>query len=316
MSCSKISDSKLIDTIDLLYESWDFDIDNKVSKKDAAVLYYQKELGNENLKLSYFYQTHVLPHPWWGNINNPKVIVLGLNPSYDPINDEMDDKLPGVYDALLNNIDKNKNPINWLNFSDAKTSQWWKITLGTLIDSVDNELLYKNVGFFNLCGYHRDSYKNVQQKCLIKKENMNKEVKEFVNKFDFISQSLSDQMPRYNDKYLPTQNAIILHINKLIRSSEVKHVILLWGYNEWFYAGINLKDSEISKKLLIVNKYNSSNHCITNTYLLDKKYYEKVSKKKDFFEYLSSYQNNKDDEKIKAEYKKLFESIEKVIKEN
>jgi hypothetical protein len=310
------NDSIKIDTIDLLYESWDFDIDNKVSKKDAVVLYYHKELGKENLKLSYFYQTHVLPHPWWGNINNPKVIVLGLNPSYDPINDEMDDKLPGVYDALLNNIDKNKNPINWLNFSHAITSQWWKETLGSLITSVGKESIYKNVGFFNLCGYHRDSYKNVQQKCLIKKENMNHDLKEFVNKFDFISQSLSDQIPIYNDKYLPTQNAIILHINKLIRSSEVKHVILLWGHKEWVDAGINLRDSEISKKLLIVNKYNPSNHCITNTYLLDKKYYEKVSKKKDFFDYLSSYQNNKDDEKIKAEYKKLFENIEKVIKEN
>jgi hypothetical protein len=281
------------------------------------VLYYQKELGNENLKLSYFYQTHVLPHPWWGNINNPKVIVLGLNPSYDPINDEMDDKLPGVYDALLNNKDKNKKPINWLNLSHTITSQWWKETLGSLITSVGKESIYKNVGFFNLCGYHRDSYKNVQQKCLIKKESMNNELKEFVNKFDFISQSLSDKIPRYNDKYLPTQNAIILHINKLIRSSEVKYIILLWGYNEWFYAGINLKDSKISKKLLIVNKYNSSNHCITNTHLSYKQNNKNVTDKKDFIDYLSNYQNNKEDKEIiDKEYDNLYKNIEKVIKEN
>lgn len=255
-----------IDTLDLLYDSWDFDIQNRVSNKDSSVLYENKR-EDIKLNLSYFYQTHLLPQPWWGNIIDPKVIVLALNPSYDPINDEKDERIPGVIESLNNNLISGQHTMNWFKFQDAEATKWWMRTLGDSYNKNDLDLIYKNVGFFNFCGYHRDSFKNVTQKCLIKKPSFSKGLRNFVDTFDDIVRNLSDKnIPFYNDKYLPTQNAIVLHINKLIRSSKTKNIVVIWGYKEWVNAGVKFIETGVTDKLLIVNKYSQTNHNIKNVF--------------------------------------------------
>lgn len=209
-----------------------------------------------NLKLSYFFQTHLLPQPFWGNIINPRIVVLGLNPSYDPVNDEQDELI------LKNGLDRNLNDYNFkFNWFDYKKTinndvtsgfKFWSQTLGELHHGNDNlycdeKRIFDKVGFFNLYGYHKSPFKEIQQKCF--KETC-------------------------NDKYLPTQIALFNHLKSII--SKDTHVIVIWGHQYWEDTGLLSEHNIDTSKLLIVNRNQGNNNIITNAH--KSKYQEKSYK--------------------------------------
>ena len=209
-----------------------------------------------NLKLSYFFQTHLLPQPFWGNIVNPKIVVLGLNPSYDPVNDENDEF--DIKGDLVKNLSDYDFSFNWFNHKtnnyNESTSgfKFWSETLGELHHGsqelyCDEKSIFESTGFFNLYGYHKSPFKEIQQKCY--KET-------------------------YGDKYLPTQRLLFNHLKSII--SKDTYVIVIWGYQYWEDTGLLSEHNIDTSKLLIVNRNQGNNNIITNAH--KSKYQEKSYK--------------------------------------
>jgi len=302
-------EEKKNNTIKLLEESWKGLLEKKgnyYSEKDRQAL---KSKRDKNLELSYFYPTHVLPHPWWGNIHNPRVLVLALNPSYAPLRDEMDEYLPCVREEWENGIINVSDKTNMIKILDHQTynqkwwdsetddeqskeitwaAKWWhKVFNGDennkplieLFDGKKADIFYQNIVAFNLLGYHSREYKDLPNNILRdRNDKIESELNGFINNFP----------EKYDYNYLPTQNAVKVNVQRLIDDPRVEHVIVLWGYKEWKKLGINFD----YKKLIIVNKYNFRNNIIARSH--EGKQHLKLEgnsdeKVKDFYETLGEY---------------------------
>lgn len=300
---------------DLLFTSWTFGEDTNVSKLDEAALLEDEE-KNLKLKLSYFYPTHVLPHPWWGNVENPEIIVLAKNPSYAPIDDEKDELDKEFKDDLMENIKNKDKSLNLFKFINTETFKWWKETIGELYKEGDDDHSFiKKVGFFNLCGYHSEEFKQIkklkEKNQILKDENF----KDFFKRFKLLNET-NKFIYKYNYKYLPTQNAVGLHVQKLINNPSTKYIIVIWGYDKWVDLGVDFSNAK--DKLLIVNKYNYRNRIITSAHKITNR-----RLKQDITDFCDDIKIKTDLEKenkareiqkkLDEKYSSLYEDIRKVI---
>ena len=109
------------------------------------------------------YGEGLIPQPWFGNIKNPKILILGVNPSFtkedqtDYENDKKDDN-KDFSKFLKKNLDLSgrDDDINWLVDSDSNLAKWWKKFFG-----IDNNVKAKkikeisaNIGILNYYGYN------------------------------------------------------------------------------------------------------------------------------------------------------------------
>ncbi|MGI6781379.1 MAG: hypothetical protein ACOX56_00865 [Acholeplasmataceae bacterium] len=260
----KIEDVK--NTIDLLKFAWQLS-DNNIYEKNDGVSRYSKldqlALKVEDgitLKISNFYPTHLWPHPWWGNIENPKVIVLALNPSYDPIDDEKDDiVLGGLYKKAFD--DPVQNKINLFAFKSNSTDWWRNKVFAEEGKEVNPDKIIKNVGVFQILGYRSLSYFKIPKKALKTEEKLKKDdsFKEFIDKFQNICESLKLKN-KYNDNYLPTQNAMRLHVQSLINEDKDRYVVIVWGKGHWKQLRLDFPDKE--NRVLRANEKNYRNQNI------------------------------------------------------
>lgn len=176
------------------------------------------------------YNTKVYPQPWWGNIVNPKIVVLSLNPSYDEGADELDN-------AVFRNIleENLENPVSLFGnkfkneydvpFKYSSVSEWWRNVFSEIIpndlleDSDEINLFNENVGIFNLDGYHS---KNV------------------------------DKL----NSHLSTSKKMVEYINSLAQC-ENRLFIFVWGKGTWDKRGL-----KVTSNFIEVNK--SHKNCIIN----------------------------------------------------
>jgi hypothetical protein len=212
-----------------LREVWTLKHDEHISARDSTAI-------DPLLKLDYFYQTHLLPQPWWGNIEDPEVIFLALNPSYDPVIDDEDES--HIESSLKENL--TSKTINWFEHKEIKTRneqtrktsnfEWWEKTLKGLYNAGipnDEEKIYNKVGFFQLCGYHSRNYNEMTKIC-------------FKEGYDI----------------LPTQKAVVEYVKYLISSDKSPYVVVIWGEKKWEEAGVEFNP----QKLVVLNKVFHYNH--------------------------------------------------------
>ena len=152
--------------------------------------FVNNEKHNEEYKSNYKIHLEVLPQPFFGNIDNPEILVLAKNPSYDEFGDEFDTKMylekRNDYENYIDDlkkvnlskkIDVNKfievvksdhldiadDNINYLFFNAWK---WWKENVFCQIE------LNEKLCCLNLHGYHSRYYnevndnKNINIECL------------------------------------------------------------------------------------------------------------------------------------------------------
>lgn len=212
-----------------------------VSEKD-----YEQLIDKEKLSLSYFYQTHVMPQPFFGNIENPEIVVLAKNPTYNP---KYEIKESDEFRKKISKGNNDKENIHnlWfelssLDFEQRCTQKWWYETFEGFFNK-DNHNEFKNilkhVGIFNLCGYHSKTYNNFPS---------------YYFKTDYLK----------TEKKLPTQICLRNYLEQLVTEPEVKYIILIWGKDEWESLMEKKFFDNLSDKLLIVNKENKTNHKIIN----------------------------------------------------
>ena len=211
-----------------------------VSAKD-----YDSLKNEEKLALSYYYQTHVLPQPYFWNIDDPKIVVLAKNPTYDIKYEKKEtDKLLEIYkeykedeaniiydngyNLLFEQYDKKTEKV-------LCTKKWWSSTFGDLATTYGLENIKKKTGIFNLCGYHSKSYFDVP-KGILESGNV-----------------------------LPTQKCLREYLRKLIKTDVL--VIIIWGEKDWsnFLKDEYFDDQLKQGKIFVVNKGNSANRYITSS---------------------------------------------------
>ncbi len=168
----------------------------------------------------------VFPEPWWGNINDPKIIVLALNPSYVRSADELDtlvfkeffDKNIKIENNQAVNLFDDEITSNNIQFINSSVSEWWRKVFEYDDKFVPNfkdddnllDIIKNKVGIFNLIGYHS---KNAD--CLKKSRN--------------------------NPK---TTDIIIKYLNEIIDNTDNTNIlfIFLWGKNTWESYGLKTTD--------------------------------------------------------------------------
>lgn len=161
------------------------------------------------------FNTNLLPHPFFGDIENSDILILAKNPSYAPVEDEIDTYLylskrkidefakdltkvdftkKIEFDNVFSKINSNKIDDENINYLFINTWKWWQDNVFRGIEFKDN----KKVSIVNLCGYHSKSYS--PYKSNLESQNKSKE-------------------------YL---QGIIKSFN-----NDNKLVIIVWGKEEW-----------------------------------------------------------------------------------
>lgn len=184
-----------------------------------------------NQHLIHHYQTHILPQPFFGNIDNPDIILLALNPKFDyeksyAEHKELLDRGISVADYITN------TNIIFDNTSSKYTFNWWKEVFdGALPENYNFENLLGNIGIFNLCGYHSKSFNKLPKACF--KENISE---------------------------LPTQTALRNHLKKLMLENPNRLILVIWGNDYWksFFNKIEKGyfNNHILPNMILVNQTN------------------------------------------------------------
>ena len=135
------------------------------SQKDCEFIISGDEQKNFCFTKSKSLKLHlnVLPHPYFGNIDNPRVLFLAKNPSYDENYDEQEtftylknhsDDLSN-YVSDLEKVDFFKSWSEKCNESFFNSWNWWN---NKVIGGAKLKINSADVGFLNLCSYHSKNF--------------------------------------------------------------------------------------------------------------------------------------------------------------
>lgn len=200
----------MIETLERLVNIWTDITENEpyLAKEDEKVIDARCLSVQKTDDLTDF-RFDFLPQPWWGNIENPCVIVLALNPGIDETEKEDEEKYK---DKILLNL-KGKDTINWMSEGKSSGHKWWNNTFKEIIQkgSIDQDNIYKKVGVFELIAYHSEKFNSGGYETLEK---------------------MLEKKLGVKSGLLPTQYALFDHISYLIK--EIKPiVVIIWGQKFW-----------------------------------------------------------------------------------
>lgn len=123
-------------------------LDNDIEKIELLMKYFA------------FSSNGLIPQPWFGNISNPKIVILGKNPGFKPNGKRNDIK---DNEELKNELERNlsiqnrNNSLSWIWEQDEEIFllPWWWKTKFFGNKSLDIIKDYSpNIGIFNLYSYY------------------------------------------------------------------------------------------------------------------------------------------------------------------
>lgn len=125
-----------------------------------AVDEYMADVSKLKNKDDYYFHLEVLPQPYFGEIENPYILILANNPSYVEGDDEFDRDLYLRHKQLPEYLDTLKK-VNFLDYERIEnkyffnTWQWWHKNVFGNITLKDKS---NKIGIINLCGYHSKQF--------------------------------------------------------------------------------------------------------------------------------------------------------------
>lgn len=151
----------------------------------------ENENGKYNLKRESGYENsdQLVPQFYWGNIEKPRIVILGKNPSYS-IDDELDNKYLRKY--LKDNLDydnRDDKVVKLLtntdcDFSLSGTSRWWRKAFDgwkLFEECPDKNSFMKNVVIFNMFGFYSPSLNEKPSKESYIDDNKKNKIIELLN---------------------------------------------------------------------------------------------------------------------------------------
>lgn len=145
----------------------------KLLQDNRSILEKDKELIERIKELfEYNEDTNLVPQCFWGNIKDPKIIILAKNPSH-VASDDLDNKY--FSKTLINNlkIENREDIINMLfsctsiegiPFELSGVSKWWRSFFDENINSNNKDSFMSDKCIINLCGYYKTNLaKNIDE---------------------------------------------------------------------------------------------------------------------------------------------------------
>ncbi len=138
-----------------------------LSDNKSVIFKFESDL-NKNFSFTknknYIFHLNVLPQPFFGEINDPDILIIAKNPSYAKNEDEQD-----TYLYLKNHINldcyyENLKEVNFFknwsageNLSFINTWNWWnkRVIGGAHLKNSETK-----IGIINLCAYHSKYFLN------------------------------------------------------------------------------------------------------------------------------------------------------------
>ncbi len=202
-----------------------------------------------------------IAHCFFGNMVNPKTIILGNNPSYSQIFEDLEyleyrDEILGKYinyskteflDYTNREFDirekYNDLPKPRGSRGNRSTYEWW--TNNVFNEENKEKFKIETTAVFNIVGYHSHSYSSIKEEALIDKKDELKEVllKDSSLDKEAISKLLDDN---YNYRFLPTSNAIARYIKGLLEKGSIEIYTLWKDYKDWYKLFTELKKYKIN----------------------------------------------------------------------
>ncbi len=143
----------------------------KILQNNISILEKDKErIDKIKKKFGYDKNVDLVPQCFWGNIKNPKVIILANNPSY-VASDELDNKY--FRKTLLDNLEIDNRDEGIINvlfsstshdnipFELSGVSKWWRDFFDENINPSNKDSFMSDKCIINLCGYYKT---NVDEK--------------------------------------------------------------------------------------------------------------------------------------------------------
>lgn len=243
-------------TLKELISSWELIEENGrfIAKADKNLI--ESHISSDNFSSGDIkFNFNLKPFPWWGNITNPKIIVLALNPKYEK--DEKDKHEQNKHKEN-HSFEKNlaNNPtIDWLDFKEKEeltvSQKWWKRTFDDIIEILNKknkskDLIYKKIGIFELYGYYSKSFSD---KGCIERVNLN----------EFGSAVI-----------LPTQAALFKHLNFLMKQDCPPLLVIIWGQKYWVANIEDLSKETDDLGIDYIDTINTATHYLSKNNLRDR----------------------------------------------
>lgn len=191
---------------------------NYVLKEEQAIVekFNERMEKLKNKDKDYRIHMEIMPAPFMGNVHNAPIVILMLNPGYDPKEDEVNEedglnyynRYKGYWKNEIQHIPSIPNfPFFALDQEYSKSSDYWVNKLKPLIESSNRETLAKNICTIQLFPYHSQKYKTIH-KNLFKEETF--------------------------DNYLPSQK----YSFQLVKNAMARNAIIIIarGKKEWYEA--------------------------------------------------------------------------------
>ncbi len=145
----------------------------ELSKKNKSILQKDEKIINK-IKETFDYVNNIvlIPHCFWGNINDPEIVILAKNPSLN-YNDILDNKYYSKIfeeNLKLENRDEIKNILfsndatNGIPFELSGVSRYWRNVFGENLNVDNQNSFMNNICIINLCGYYKTSSGDIDEK--------------------------------------------------------------------------------------------------------------------------------------------------------
>ena len=242
-----------MDDLELLKIICDFEHmkanNTNISRYDIASI---KKINDKPvLDLNNMFSSFCIPHFFFGEITKPEVIILGNNPSYSQIFEDLEyfEYRSIILEDYINYSDtrfldytkkefdirekyKDDLPTPRGSRGNRSTYEWW--TNNVFNEENKEEFKIETTAVFNLIGYHSPEYKGIKEEALI---NNKEKLREALINNSLNEEAISNLLDEnYDYRFLPTSNAIARYIRGLlkIKKDDIKIYFLWKDHNDWY----------------------------------------------------------------------------------
>lgn len=148
-----------------------FDNNHVLRQEQSIVEEFNEKINNDLYKI----HTQIMPSPFMGDVYNASVVILMLNPGYDPKEDIISDedglnyynRYKDWWKKEIQHIHTKPNlPFFALDEQYSKSSDYWVKKLKPLTSISTNEKVARDICTIQFFSYHSQKYKSIHKKLI------------------------------------------------------------------------------------------------------------------------------------------------------
>jgi len=216
----------------------DFDNTNLIINSEQEII----EDFNNNSQEKFQIHNEIMPAPFMGDVHNSPIVILMLNPGYDPKEDTKGfyEKYSHFWKKEIQHISPiAKLPLSCLDENYCNYSPYWRSKLDPIISISSIEKVSKNISSIQLFPYHSKKYKAIPKR-MLKKHGFEKFLPSQEYNFQLVREAISRNaliiIPRAVKNWLEAVEELKDYKNKYSTNSYLNIIMsennLGTGFNE------------------------------------------------------------------------------------